>query len=265
MQTIIVLEFILETMHFLQDSILQDVILQDHLLSGNLSVAKFVNEECKHKGERALEKFRFNLERKDWVLEKDFPEEGITIKSVYDEETKDYFLYTVATLDYENEWLAKDILEHTLDATAEWSSDCKELTVVQLWHADRCALVHQVFQKRALGISVMRDVVYSMYGHIEGDRRTTVMFSSKWPGLEPTKKMVRGTVNKGSGLMLHPDPEHPSTRTLMHWMASLDMKIPLLPKGILVPIYAIGCRQYILDLRRYQEARWRMHLDAMRG
>ncbi|CAG0896817.1 unnamed protein product [Darwinula stevensoni] len=99
---------------------------------GRIDIYKVGNEKCKHEGEGALEKFRFNLERKDWVLEKDFPEEGITIKSVYDEETKDYFLYTVATFDFENDWLAQDMLEHSLDATAEWSSDCKELTVVRV-------------------------------------------------------------------------------------------------------------------------------------
>ncbi|CAG0892443.1 unnamed protein product [Darwinula stevensoni] len=259
MQTIIVLGFILETMHFLQD-----ILLEDHLLPGNTSVTKLGNEECKHEGEGALEKFLFNLERKDWVLEKDFPEEGITIKSVYDEEIKDYFLYTMATFDFENDWLAQDMLEHSLEATAEWSSVCKEYTVVQRWPADRCALVHQVLEKRWLGLSLMRDIVYFRYGHVEGDRRTNVMFSTDWQGLEPTK-MVRGTINKGSGLMLHPNPDNRTTRTLMHWVSSSDMKIPLLPKGILVRLYTMTCRQYILDLRHYTESRWRMHLDARRG
>ncbi|CAG0893535.1 unnamed protein product [Darwinula stevensoni] len=222
-----------------------------------------MEEKCRHEGERALEKFRFNMERNDWVLEKSYPEEDITIKSVYDVETKDYFLYTEATMDFESEWLFQDLLEHTLDATAEWSSDCKDFKVVQRWPADRCILAHQVFEKKALGISVTRDVVYFMHGHVEGDRRTCVMFSTEWPGLEPSKKIVRGTVHRGSGLLLHPDPERRTTRTLMHWIASSDMKIPLLPKGILVPVYAMGCRQYILDLRRYLKARWRMHLDSM--
>ncbi|CAG0896819.1 unnamed protein product [Darwinula stevensoni] len=128
------------------------------------------------------------------------------------------------------------------------------------WPADPCALVHQVLERRGLGISVMRDVLYFIYGHMEGDRRTSVMFSTDWPGMEPTKmvrnehvegdrrtsvmfstdwpgmeptKMVRGTINKGTGLMLHPNPANRTTRTLMHWMSSSDMKIPLLPKGIL--------------------------------
>ncbi|CAG0900278.1 unnamed protein product [Darwinula stevensoni] len=231
----------------------------------SLTGPQLMDEKYKHEGERAQEKFRFNLERKDWVLEKDCPEEGITIKSAYDKETKDYFLYTVATMDFESEWLNQDLLEHTLDVTAEWSSDCKDFTVVQRWPADLFVLAHQVFEKRALGISATRDVVYLMQGRIEGDRRSSVMFSTEWPGLEPTKKMVRGTVNKGSGLVLFPDPERRSTRTLMHWMASTDMKIPFLPKGILVPVYAMACRQYILDLRRYQVTRWMEHLDALRG
>ncbi|CAG0893537.1 unnamed protein product [Darwinula stevensoni] len=48
-------------------------------------------------GEKALQSFCSILERKEWTIEKNFNEEGIIVKSFYDEEKKKTFLLTEHT------------------------------------------------------------------------------------------------------------------------------------------------------------------------
>ena len=40
-----------------------------------------------------------------------------------------------AQLDYESEWVFGDLENHTLEATAEWSSDIKTYKIVQVRHS----------------------------------------------------------------------------------------------------------------------------------
>ena len=55
----------------------------------------------------------------------------------------------------------------------------------------------------------------------------------------------------GSGMSFSPDPSHNTTRTLVRWVTSGDMKIPFAPISILLKAYAEESRQYILSLRKY--------------
>ncbi|CAG0902067.1 unnamed protein product [Darwinula stevensoni] len=98
----------------------------------NTSCARWPREEkCENDGESGLKKFRFYLDRKDWTLEKEYKQEGITIKSTYDEEAKAYFILTQTVLDFEFESLFIELRDHTLKATPEWFSACKKLTIVK--------------------------------------------------------------------------------------------------------------------------------------
>ncbi|CAG0902115.1 unnamed protein product [Darwinula stevensoni] len=89
-------------------------------------------EKCVKEGERALEKLRFNLERNDWNLEKDYGEELITVKSAYDQETKINIMLAEAVLDFASDWVFGDLVNHTLEATVDWNQDIKDHKVVQV-------------------------------------------------------------------------------------------------------------------------------------
>ncbi|CAG0900632.1 unnamed protein product [Darwinula stevensoni] len=97
-----------------------------------LHVRKAWEEKSLGEGGRALEKFRFNLERKDWTLGWDYGEEGITIKYLFDQETKTHFVLTEAQLDFECYWTFRQYQDHAMPATTDWFSDMKEYTIIQV-------------------------------------------------------------------------------------------------------------------------------------
>ncbi|CAG0905168.1 unnamed protein product [Darwinula stevensoni] len=109
-------------------------------------------EKCQSEGGRALEKFRFNLERKDWTLGRDYGEEGITIKYLFDQETKTHFLLT-------------EVISRVLSA-------------------------YQVTKPKLGGFFARRDmVVLSRTDKIQ-DTYFISFTSTKWPGLEPSDGVV---------------------------------------------------------------------------
>ncbi|CAG0902114.1 unnamed protein product [Darwinula stevensoni] len=105
MKSTLALEFILRTIHFLQDLTLfpdlpipanSSSLVQTQDPSSHISPMPphSWEEKCESEGERGIKKLRFNLERKDWNLEKDYGEELIIVKSAYDQETKTNLLLT---------------------------------------------------------------------------------------------------------------------------------------------------------------------------
>ncbi|CAG0901479.1 unnamed protein product [Darwinula stevensoni] len=253
------LELILKTMHFLQDVTLS---CRDDLSSFDSSTTQLLTKKCGDAGERALEKFRFNLERKDWKLEKDYGEEGITIKSVFDQETKTHFLLTEALLDFDCDWVFRDLKGHTLAATADWYADVMEYKIVQRL-TDDCWVVYQVTEPKLGGLFAGRDMVILVYFGEMRDSKVTSFVSTTWPGLEPRKKMVRAEMQEGGGISLSPDQEQDATRTRLRWVSSLDFKIPFVPSTILQKLYADGCRNYIIGLRKYLSTRHQLHLQDL--
>ncbi|CAG0889565.1 unnamed protein product [Darwinula stevensoni] len=211
-------------------------------------------EKCGGEGERSLENFRFNLERKDWTLQKHYSKEGITVKSVYDQEKLMYFLFTEAPLDFECDWTFGDMRDHTLEATPEWYSDVKEYSVLERL-TDVCWVVHEVLEPKLGGIVASREMLYASHCRKIGDAYFVSMGSTEWPGVEPRENLVRAEVPEGCGLSISPDPSHHTTRTLLRWVFSLDLKIPLVPVSFLLPFHVEACRQFILGLRKHLSAR----------
>ena len=56
-----------------------------------------MEQKYQAEGEKALKKFLYNLERKDWELEKANDRENIIVHSAYDHEKKMHFLLTEVT------------------------------------------------------------------------------------------------------------------------------------------------------------------------
>ncbi|CAG0892504.1 unnamed protein product [Darwinula stevensoni] len=213
-------------------------------------------------GERALEKFRLNLERKDWNLEKDYGAEEITIKSVFDQETKTHFLLTEASLNFDCDWAFREFKDHALVATPEWYADIKEFKVVQRL-TDECWVVYQVTEPKLGGLFAGRDIVFLvLFGKMQ-DANLTYFVNITWPGLEPRKKLVRAEMREGGGISLSPDPEQNATRTRLRWVSSLDFKIPLVPSSIIQKLYVEGCREYVQGLRKYLSSRHQLHLQVL--
>ncbi|CAG0892501.1 unnamed protein product, partial [Darwinula stevensoni] len=154
-----------------------------------LHAQQLLAEKCGDAGERALEKFRLNLERKDWNLEKDYGEEEITIKSLFDQETKTHFLLTEALLDFDCDWAFRDLKDHTLAATADWYADIKEWKMIQRLNDD-CWVVYQLTEPRLGGLFSSRDVVLLFRFGKAQDSYLTSFVSTIWPGMEPKKNLV---------------------------------------------------------------------------
>ncbi|CAG0896693.1 unnamed protein product [Darwinula stevensoni] len=190
-------------------------------------------ENCAIEGERALAKFRFNLERGDWTPLRDYGEERITVKSAYDQDTSTYFLLVQAPLDFECDWVIQDMRDHTSEATADWNSNVQEYKVLQRL-SETCKVIHQVMKPKLMGFVASRDFVVLNYSRKDGD--------------------TQAEVKEGSGISFSPDPEL-HTRTLLRWVYSLDYKVPILPVKFLLKFHAEGCRQYILGLRKYLSGR----------
>ncbi|CAG0899924.1 unnamed protein product [Darwinula stevensoni] len=252
MKTLFILELFLKTMHLIQDVTLS----HDHLPPVNSTVAQPGEEKCESEGERALEKFRFNLERKDWALGRDYGEEGITVKSTYDQETMTYLIFTEALLDFESDWVIRDLREHVLVATADWNPDVKEFKIVQRL-TELCWIVYQEMESKLLGLFASRDMVILSHGRQEQDAYFVSLSSTEWPGLEPRETRVRAEMHPGSGMSLLPDPERKTTRTLMRWVMTTDLKTPLVPRNIMLKFSVEACRQYVLGLRKYLSSRSR--------
>ncbi|CAG0902066.1 unnamed protein product [Darwinula stevensoni] len=210
-------------------------------------------EKCESEGESALEKFRFNLERKDWTLEKEYKQEGITIKSTYDEEAKAYFILTEALLDFEFEWLFLEMRDHTFEATPEWFSACKKLTIVKRL-TEVCWVVHEVLEPQLGGIVASRDVVFHSHVRKIGKASFISLCSTEWPGMQSKKKIIRAEIVKGSGQTFSPDPDL-ATRTHLRWVMSVDYKIPLVPVKLLMPFHVETARQYVMGLKKYLAVR----------
>ncbi|CAG0903726.1 unnamed protein product [Darwinula stevensoni] len=112
------------------------------------------------------------------------------------------------------------------------------------------------------GILASRDFVYVSLGRKIEDSYFVCMCSTEWPEKEPKQDMVRVEVEEGSGLSFSPDPEHKTTRTLLRWVISMDMKIPLVPTLFLHQLHVEGCRQYVLCMRKYLSMRQELLLPA---
>ncbi|CAG0892503.1 unnamed protein product [Darwinula stevensoni] len=256
MKTIFIVELIVKTMHFLQDAAL---LCQDGLASVNSSVAQIHQswkEKCEEEGEKAQEKLHFNLERRNWTLERECDEEGITVKYARDPETNTYFLLTEVPLDLELEWVAQDMRYHTLAATAEWNSDSMEFTILERM-THMCWVAYQATPPKLGGIIASRDmVIYIITRFVNGSYFVSTS-STEWPGMEPREDRVRADMQKGGGFSLSPDPAGNGTR--LRWVSTLDFNIPLIsrivPMAILRRIYVEGSRNYIAEMKKYLMAR----------
>ncbi|CAG0893536.1 unnamed protein product [Darwinula stevensoni] len=277
-----------------------------------------MEQKYQAEGERALEKFLSNLERKDWKLEKDFGREDIVVKSAYDHEKKMHFILTEAQLNFDCDWVFADMQDHTFEATASWYSEVKEMRVVQiarpqaqlarqasrpqaqlarqasrpqaqldcmLVHGPRgsplarpqppaCRLtdldrtgerltetsriMHYVTEPKLGGLLVSRDVVYLSHCRRVGEAWHVSTSSTVCLGMEEKGKMVRAELAKGSGLSFSPHPEHNTDRTLLRWVTSMSMKIPLVPSPILLKLYVEASQHYVFSLRKYLSSRWQL-------
>ncbi|CAG0901800.1 unnamed protein product [Darwinula stevensoni] len=150
----------------------------------------FKEEKCAKEGERAVEKLRFNLERKDWNLEKDYGEELITIKSAHDQETKKNIMLAEAVLDFPSDWVFGDLANHTLEASPDWNPDIKYFEVVQRL-TDRCWVANEATQPKLGGLFYSRDIPHLVYFKRMHDGDFISFSGTNWPGLEPRKDMVR--------------------------------------------------------------------------
>ncbi|CAG0900275.1 unnamed protein product [Darwinula stevensoni] len=216
-------------------------------------------EKCEGEGRRALEMFRFNLERKDWTLEVDYGDDGITVKTAFDREANIHILLTEASLDFECDQMIQEMQNHAWEATVDWYSEIKECKIVQRL-TDTCWVIYQMTQPKFAGLIASRDVVFLHRLDKIGDTYFASTRTTEWPGLEPRKEVVRVEVLEGSGMSFSPDPKQNATRTFTRWVTSGDMKIPFAPMPILLKAYAEGCRQYILSLRKYLSARQQLNL-----
>ncbi|CAG0900630.1 unnamed protein product [Darwinula stevensoni] len=195
-------------------------------------------------GEKGMKKFLFNLERKDWTLEKDYGEEGI-----------------IATLDFECDWVQRDLRDHTFEATAKWYPEVKEFTIVKRL-TDACWVVYIVTKPKLGGLVASRDMVNLYYTREMGNAYYVSSMSTTWPGLEPRKEMVRAEMQEGGGISFSPDPKR-NGRTLVRWVRSQDFKVPLVPSALLQRLYVEACRRYIAGMRKYLSARHRLRLEIV--
>ncbi|CAG0892505.1 unnamed protein product [Darwinula stevensoni] len=228
-----------------------------------LHVRKAWEEKCMSEGGSAVEKFRFNLERKEWALGWDYGEEGITIKYLFDQDTKTHFVLTEALLDFECEWTFRQYQDHAMPATTDWCSDMKEYKIIQRL-TGTCWVTYQVTEPKLGGLFASRDMILLTYFDKIEDTHFVSFRSTEWPGLEPRDGVVRATVQEGSGISLSPDARHKATRTRLRWISTLDFKLPFVPNAILRNIYADGCRKFILALQNFL-SKHRMGLQVIQG